>query len=151
MKQGKQFYEFGPFRIEEHERLLRRGQEVVALPPKAAELLLALFERHGEAVRKEELLDVVWRGTFVEENSLAQNVYLLRKALGDHPGTHYIDTIPRRGYRFVAPVRTIREDHGRPRSLAVLPREDFPRDRPSDPWIRRRRAQSHDGSRLAQR
>lgn len=121
MKQGKQFYEFGPFRIEEHERLLRRGQEVVALPPKAAELLLALVERHGEAVRKEELLDVVWRGTFVEENSLAQNVYLLRKALGDHPGAHYIDTIPRRGYRFIAPVRTIREDHGRPRSLAVLP------------------------------
>ena len=52
MKQGKQFYEFGPFRIEEHERLLRRGQEVVALPPKAAELLLALVERQGEAVRK---------------------------------------------------------------------------------------------------
>ena len=49
MKQGKQFYEFGPFRIEENERLLRRGQEVVALPPKAAELLLALVERHGDA------------------------------------------------------------------------------------------------------
>jgi len=128
MKQGKQFYEFGPFRIEENERLLRRGQEVVALPPKAAELLLALVERHGEAVRKEELLDVVWRGTFVEENSLAQNVYLLRKALGDHPGAQYIDTIPRRGYRFVAPVRTIREDHGRPRSLAVLPFANLSRD-----------------------
>ena len=74
MKQGKQFYEFGAFRIEENERLLRRGQEVVALPPKAAELLLALVERHGEAVRKEELLDVVWRGTFVEENSLAPGI-----------------------------------------------------------------------------
>lgn len=121
MKYGKHFYEFGPFRIEESERLLRRGTEVVALPPKAADLLLALVERGGDAVHKDELLNRVWPGTFVEEGSLAQNVSLLRKVLGDSPESPFIETIPRRGYRFVARVSSVDEERGGPRSLAVLP------------------------------
>ena len=121
MKYPKRYYEFGPFRIELHERLLRRGQDVVSLPPKAIDVLLALLERGGEAVPKDELLSRVWPGTFVEEGSLAQNVSLLRKALGDQAGTRYIDTVPRRGYRFVAPVAGAAGEHQASRSLAVLP------------------------------
>src|SRR5262245_55798187 len=118
-KQGGTFYEFGPFRIGQDERLLRRGNDVVPLPPKAAELLLALVERNGEAVRKDELMNAVWPGTFVEEGSLAQNVSLLRKALGEGPESRYIETVPKRGYRFIAATRSVKPGHAVRRSLAV--------------------------------
>jgi TolB-like protein/Flp pilus assembly protein TadD len=131
-QQDKHFYEFGPFRIEQSERLLRRGTEVVSLPPKAVELLLALIERPGEAVDKDELLTLVWPGTFVEEGSLTQNVSLLRKVLGDRPTSPYIATIPRRGYRFVAPVTCVRIDHTTRRSLAVLPLVNLSHDQSQD-------------------
>jgi TolB-like protein/Flp pilus assembly protein TadD len=121
MPQEKLVYEFGPYRIDRGERLLRRGQEVVPLPPKAVDLLLALVERGGEVVEKDQLLRVVWPNTFVEEGSLAQNVSLLRRTLGDSRSAPYIATIAKRGYRFAAGVATIREDHAGPRSLAVLP------------------------------
>ena len=121
MKQSKRYYEFGPFRIERNERLLRRGQDVVGLPPKAIDVLLALLERGGEAVPKEELLSQVWPGTFVEEGSLAQNISVLRKALRDQTGSHYIDNLPRRGYRFVAPIASTAGEPGAPRSIAILP------------------------------
>jgi TolB-like protein/Tfp pilus assembly protein PilF len=131
-RQGGTVYEFGPFQIGKDERLLRRGSDVVPLPPKAADLLLTLLERTGEAVRKDELLNAVWPGTFVEEGSLAQNVSLLRKALGDGPESRYIETVPKRGYRFVAAVRSIRDGHGARRSLAVLPLVNLSGDRAQD-------------------
>jgi TolB-like protein len=123
---------FGPFRIEKNERLLRRGTDVIPLPPKAVELLLVLVERRGEAVGKDELLAAVWPGTFVEEGSLAQNVSLLRKVLGGGPESQYIATLPRRGYRFVAPVRTVRGEDDATRSLAVLPLANLSGDQSQD-------------------
>lgn len=129
---GSAFYEFGPFRIGEDERLLRRGTDVVPLPPKAAELLLTLLEREGEAVRKDELLNAVWPGTFVEEGILAQNVSLLRKTLGDGPDLRYIETVPKRGYRFVGAVKSVKKGHPARRSLAVLPLVNLSGDHAQD-------------------
>ena len=121
MQPSRQLYEFGPFRIDQRERLLRRGQDVVALPPKAVDLLLVLVEQHGEAVAKDELLRRVWPGTFVEEGSLAQNISLIRKALGDCPESRFVETVPRRGYRFVAAVERRSDEARPPQSIAVLP------------------------------
>src|SRR5262250_1468279 len=101
-------YEFGPFRLDAAEHLLLRDGEAVPLTPKAFDLLLALVERHGHLLEKEELLKKVWPDTFVEEANLASNISQLRKALGDgENGQRYIDTAPKRGYRFVASVREI--------------------------------------------
>ncbi len=101
----KRFYEFGPFRIDTVQRLLMRGEEVVPLTPKAADTLLALLANSGRVVEKDEIIKTVWPGTFVEEGGLARNISMLRKALGDGTeDSRYIDTIPRRGYRFVARV-----------------------------------------------
>jgi TolB-like protein/DNA-binding winged helix-turn-helix (wHTH) protein/Tfp pilus assembly protein PilF len=99
-------YEFGPYRLERRtRRLLRRG-EAVPLTPKAFDMLLALVERHDRVVDKAELMTLVWPDSFVEEANLSQTVFVLRKTLGDGPdGRPYIDTIPRRGYRFAASVR----------------------------------------------
>src|SRR5262249_40256710 len=89
---------------------------MVALPPKDLETLLVLVERAGNIVSKEELLEKVWPGVFIEEGNLSRRIFNLRQALGDKPdGRKYIETVPRRGYRFVAPVQ---EDGGPP----VLPR-----------------------------
>jgi TolB-like protein/DNA-binding winged helix-turn-helix (wHTH) protein/Tfp pilus assembly protein PilF len=98
-------YVFGEFRLDVRQRALFRQQELIALMPKSLETLLFLVERHGQIVDKKELLEAVWPDTFVEEVSLARNVSLLRKALSDHQDGHaFIETIPKRGYRFVAPV-----------------------------------------------
>jgi len=98
-------YVFGEFRLDARQRALFRQQELIALTPKSLETLLFLVERHGQIVDKKELLEAVWPDTFVEEVSLARNVSLLRKALSDHQDGHaFIETIPKRGYRFVAPV-----------------------------------------------
>ena len=76
-------FEFGPFRIDSSERLLHRGDELIPLPPKAADTLLALLSSAGRMVDKGELLETVWPDTFVEEGSLTRNISLLRKTLGD--------------------------------------------------------------------
>ena len=102
---GSRQYVFGEFRLDARQRALFRQQELIALTPKSLETLLFLVERHGQIVDKKELLEAVWPETFVEEVSLARNVSLLRKALSDHQdGQAFIETIPKRGYRFVAPV-----------------------------------------------
>jgi len=116
-QQGKHVYQFGSFRIDHVERLLRRGGEVIPLTPKAIETLLVLAAGGGRVVEKEELIRTVWPDSFVEEGSLARNISMLRKALGDG----YIETIARRGYRFTTPVSEMREDVDSGRSLAVLP------------------------------
>jgi len=85
--------------------LLRDGQPVT-LPPKDLETLLALVEKAGHIVEKEELLEKVWPGVFIEEGNLSRHIFNLRQVLGDSPdGRKYIETVPRRGYRFVASVR----------------------------------------------
>ena len=96
------FYEFGPFRIDVANRLVLRDGAPLALTPKAVETLLALVRHSGEILRKDELLTLVWPETAVDEGNLTQNIYLLRKTLGEG----YIETVPRRGYRFVGDVRS---------------------------------------------
>jgi DNA-binding winged helix-turn-helix (wHTH) protein/Flp pilus assembly protein TadD len=101
-------YEFGPFRLEGAEHLLLRNGEAVPLQPKAFELLLVLVKRHGHLLGKDELLKAIWPDTVVEEVNLANNISILRKTLGAGVhGQRFIETVPRRGYRFVAPVREL--------------------------------------------
>ena len=102
------FYEFGPFRLNVQERLLEKNGELVALTPKVFETLLVLVEQSGHVLAKDDLMSRLWPDTFVEESSLTQNISLLRRALDEAPGSRqYIETIPKRGYRFVADVRRI--------------------------------------------
>ena len=107
----KRYYEFGPFRIDLSERSLLREGKAVALTPKAYQTLIVLVENNTRTVTKQELLERVWPDTFVEELTLAQNISTLRKALaGDRDENKYIETVPRRGYRFVADVREFLDD-----------------------------------------
>src|ERR671921_2133570 len=109
-KQARRFYAFGPFRLDAGERVLFDGRGVVPLTPKAFDTLLALVENSGHVIGKDELMRKVWPDSFVEENNLAQNISMLRKALGeDACGQKYIETVPKRGYRFAAPVREVKE------------------------------------------
>lgn len=100
-------YAFGPFSFDTREaRLLRDGTEV-SLTPKAADLLRALLERHGQLVTKPELFERVWAGTFVTDSTLTFHVHLVRKALGVPAGANedaYVEVVRGRGYRFIAPV-----------------------------------------------
>lgn len=98
-------YCFGPFRYDSGQRLLFRDGETVALAPKVIETLRVLLERHGTVVEKAELMRELWPDTTVEEIGLARNISQLRKALGDESETgKYIETLPKRGYRFVGEV-----------------------------------------------
>ena len=98
-------YRFGPFHLDVRERRLARGDEVIPLRLKVFDTLLVLVENAGRLVTKQEILDTVWPATAVEENNLNHNVSVLRKALGEKAtGQQYIETVPRVGYRFVAPV-----------------------------------------------
>ncbi|MGH9971410.1 MAG: winged helix-turn-helix domain-containing protein [Pyrinomonadaceae bacterium] len=107
------FYEFGRFRLDASERVLRRDRDLVALTPKVFDILLVLVEQGGRIVEKDDLMKRVWPDTFVEEGNLTQNVSLLRKALGESPsGPQFIETVSRRGYRFVATVKESRNDTG---------------------------------------
>jgi serine/threonine-protein kinase len=106
--EGARAYEFGPFRLDPAERLLLRGGQPVALTPKAFDLLVHLVERPGRLVEKQALMAALWPDAVVEEANLAYNVSALRKALGDgQEGEQFIQTVPTRGYRFVAPVREV--------------------------------------------
>src|SRR5262245_21463089 len=112
---SQRVYEFGPFRLDGVERLLLRDGKAVPLTPKAFDLLLALVERHGHLLEKDELLKKVWPDTFVEEANLASNISQLRKALGDgENGRQFIETAPKRGYRFIASVREFAEERVEP-------------------------------------
>ncbi len=109
-------YEFGEFRLDADGRLLFRNGEVVPLTPKAVETLLLLVENKGNVVEKDELMQRIWPRTFVEESSLTRNISVLRKALGNGAdGQEFIATVPKRGYRFIAPVEEI-EEPSRPSS-----------------------------------
>jgi TolB-like protein/DNA-binding winged helix-turn-helix (wHTH) protein len=103
---AKHLYAFGPYRLDAEERVLLRDGQPVILPPKDLETLLVLVEKAGHIVEKDELLEKVWPGVFIEEGNLARHVFNIRQVLGDSPdGRKYIETIPKRGYRFVAAVR----------------------------------------------
>src|SRR6266496_6382401 len=104
-EQASSSYQFGRFSVDTADRVLRRDKEPVPLTPKAFDILLTLVENSGRIVEKDDLMKRVWPDTFVEEGNLTQNISLLRKALGEGPGgQQFIETIPRRGYRFVSPI-----------------------------------------------
>jgi TolB-like protein/DNA-binding winged helix-turn-helix (wHTH) protein len=96
-------YEFGPFRLDPAERKLLRANEIVALTPRAFDTLYFLVQNSGRVLEKDELIRTLWPDTFVEEGSLSNHIFLLRKALGDSQA--FIETVPRRGYRFIGAVR----------------------------------------------
>jgi len=103
-----QIYVFGRFRVDVRKRLLMSGNEIVMLPPKAFDTLLSLIENNGSVLSKEDLLRMVWPDEFVEENNLAQNISKIRKVLEEGSGdAKYIETIPKRGYRFVGNIEVI--------------------------------------------
>lgn len=107
-KQMNALYEFGDFRLETSERLLRHKGNPIPLTPKAFETLQLLVERSGCLVEKSDFMEEVWTDAVVEEANLARNIWTLRKALGDDDREHrYIETVPKRGYRFIAPVKQV--------------------------------------------
>jgi TolB-like protein/DNA-binding winged helix-turn-helix (wHTH) protein/Flp pilus assembly protein TadD len=110
-------YEFGPFRLDPTERKLLRGNEMVALTPKAFDTLLLLVRNSGHLLEKDELITMLWPDSFVEEGSLSNNIFLLRRALGEDPA--FIETVPRRGYRFIGAVRQL--PHAAPAHLEKPP------------------------------
>jgi Tol biopolymer transport system component/DNA-binding winged helix-turn-helix (wHTH) protein len=106
-------YEFGGFRLDAAERVLWCGEERFVLPPKVFDTLLALIEKEGRVVSKTELMQAVWADAFVEESNLSQNIYTLRRTLGvDQQGRQFIETVPRRGYRWAVPVKVLGEASG---------------------------------------
>mgnify|MGYP003288743410 CR=1 FL=1 len=107
-KRAQHLYEFGPYRLDTAEQLLLRDGEPVPLTPKAFEMLVVLVERNGHLVEKDELMKLVWSNAVVEESNLSNNVYALRKMLGEvEKGRSYIETVPKRGYRFTAAVKEL--------------------------------------------
>ncbi|HSE31573.1 MAG TPA: tetratricopeptide repeat protein [Pyrinomonadaceae bacterium] len=118
-QQASDLYEFGPFRIDTRNRLLFRDGKQIPLKPKVVETLLVLVENSGRVLEKDELIQKLWPDTFVEEGNLTQNIYVLRKALSDGSQSEtYIETIPRRGYRFAGEVRKVTAGHTSPVAIA---------------------------------
>jgi adenylate cyclase len=113
-------YEFGPYRLDTLGRSLECRGEIMALPPKAVDVLAELLKHPGEVVGKKELMETVWPDTFVEEANLNQMVFVLRRAIESTNGGDYVTTVPRRGYRFSGTVRRV-EIPCRIDSIAVLP------------------------------
>ena len=113
-------YRFGPFELDVLARRLARDGQGLSVTPKALELLLLLVEHRGRLLEKGELMRRLWPDTFIEEANLTQQIFTLRKQLGEQPnGGAYIETVPRRGYRFAAEVEEVREPS--PRSETLTP------------------------------
>lgn len=104
-------YQFGPYRLDPNEGRLLRNGEPVPLTPKALATLVVLVQRSGRLVEKDELMKLLWPGSFVEESNLAQHVWTLRRTLGENQAGHeYIETVPKRGYRFMAEVQDLGDE-----------------------------------------
>src|SRR5437879_4649361 len=107
------FYRFGEFTVDGDQKVLLRNDSPLPLAPKVFDTLLILVDNGGRIVEKEELMRRLWPDTFVEESNLTFNIQQLRKALGDnarHP--RFIETVARRGYRFIAGVEEVLSDSG---------------------------------------
>src|SRR6204780_3842973 len=114
---SEEIFRFGEFQIDALARTLRREEEIVTLNRRAFDVLLYLVQNPGRVLTRDELLKNVWPDTFVDENSLAQSISVLRRALDERPGDNsYIVTLPGRGYQFVSAVQVIA-----PESLALIP------------------------------
>lgn len=125
-------YEFEEYRLDAVHLMLYRNGQTIVLKPKVIETLVALVESSGQIVGKDELMNRLWADSFVQESNLSQNIYLLRKTLGNMPGGKpYIETFWRRGYRFNCSVKLLRKyespallrrpNQDRPKSLDLQP------------------------------
>ena len=118
----KVLYEFGSFRCDPREQLLLCDGKQVPMSPKSFEILLVLVRSNGHLVTKDELMRQVWPDSFVEEANLTVNISALRKVLGETPeGQQYIETVPKRGYRFIAKVAVLERDSEKPESAEEAP------------------------------
>src|SRR5579872_3604753 len=97
-------YEFGEFRLDAQNRVLRRGETAVPLTPKAFDVLLVLVQSGGRIVSKDELMKAVWPDSFVEESNLTQTIFMVRKALNETKDQRYILNVQGQGYRFLVPI-----------------------------------------------
>ncbi|HUR97175.1 MAG TPA: winged helix-turn-helix domain-containing protein [Pyrinomonadaceae bacterium] len=102
---GQQFYEFEDFRLDAARGVLSQGETIINITPKAVEILRLLVENRGETVSKDEIFAEVWPDSFVEEANLSHHIFRLRKALGESEDRKLIETVPKRGYRFVGELR----------------------------------------------
>lgn len=129
----KHFYEFGPFRLDLEQRLLWIEEQLVPLAPKLSDTLLLLIERRERVVGKEEMMRLLWPDSFVEESNLTQNIFMLRKILGEGgpDNDQYIETVKKRGYRFICPVKEIQVES----NPSVAPEESEDRDTSTKPVI----------------
>ncbi|MBO0856858.1 MAG: winged helix-turn-helix domain-containing protein [Chloracidobacterium sp.] len=131
MKDGSNYiFEFGPYLLDVKERRLLTGGKQVSLTPKAFDTLLMLVQNSGRVLEKHEMMDYIWSDCVVEEATLAQNIFTLRRVLGERvTGIKYIETVPKKGYRFIAEVKQAykeqfeTESHVKlsPPSIAILP------------------------------
>lgn len=131
-KETKSFYDFGPYRLDPHTRVLLKNGAVVKLTPKALDTLMVLVENAGQPVSKEHLLGAVWPDAFVEESNLHQNISVLRRVLSDDHKP-FIETIPKRGYRLISEVRYSHVP-ATPASNGAGPSSEPAGPRPSQPW-----------------
>jgi DNA-binding winged helix-turn-helix (wHTH) protein/TolB-like protein len=129
--QPKALYAFGDFQLDPSEQLLCCQGKSVAVTPKAFELLVYLVQNRGRLVTKDELMRSIWPESFVEEANLSVNISALRRALGDSPeGRKFIETVPKRGYRFTAAVTELPTNHGQAENV-VAPVELLKASQPS--------------------
>jgi serine/threonine protein kinase/DNA-binding winged helix-turn-helix (wHTH) protein len=153
---SRYLYEFGPFRLDPDERILLRGEQVLSLTPKALDTLVVLVENSRHVVAKDVLMDRVWRDIVVEETNLAQQVSTLRRVLGERPdGGQYIETIPKRGYRFVVAVRKIKIEATQPDfSTRIIARKGIEKDSQANIQMKREAQEAMDelssGGRLSE-
>src|SRR5580658_2513641 len=109
-------FQFGEFRVDAQVRTLRRQEELVTLNRRAFDVLLYFVQNPGKVLTRDELLKNVWAEAYVDENSLAQSISVLRRALDEKPGDNsYIVTLPGRGYQFVSAVQVVASEDGNTR------------------------------------
>lgn len=122
LRMDTHIYEFGTFRLEATERRLLRDGLPIQLSARVFDLLLLLVQNEGHLIEKEEIMREIWPNSFVEDNNLTVAMSALRKALGETHGEHlYIQTVPKRGYRFIAKVREIQAENNIPSQAEEAP------------------------------
>ena len=110
--EAKSFYDFKNFRLDPEERILLHDGAPIPITPKVFDLLKVLIENRGRVIEKDELMAAIWKDSFVEDSNLAFNIRQLRKALDDDARQPtFIETVPKRGYRFIAEVREMVEEN----------------------------------------
>ena len=121
--ESRRLAQFGSFHLDLRQRVLTKDGKYIPLPPKDSEILTILVEAGGRIVEKAELLEMVWPGIFIEEGNLARHIFNLRQALANGNGekNQYIETVPKRGYRFVAPIIAYQDSRNTVLTEAVPP------------------------------